>query len=159
MDDLDVRLRERMGGLEASLPAVLAAMDGQKRTRHGARLVSSVLAVAFAVSFGSGVAAGAVVRELIPDPGWTDSGLFTKGGALYCSGLHGMAPVEAAHILEQLGYEVTWQVDDRATGTSHQTTEVPTDGYVDEGIQKGRELVIVVPQHDDEPHSNDPCQS
>ncbi len=151
MDDLDVRLRERMSGLEATLPAALAGMTERNRSRRGPRLAWSVIAVAFAASFGSGVAAGAVVRELILDPGWTDSGLFTPGGALYCSGLHGMAPPEAARILDQLGYEVTWQVDDRVSGTSYQTTDAPAGGYVDEGIQKGRQLVIVAPQHDTGP--------
>ena len=62
-----------------------------------------------------------------------------------------MAPRDAAPTLRQLGYVVTWQVDDRATGDSYQSSEPPAGGYVDEGIQKGKRLVIVAPQNDPGP--------
>jgi hypothetical protein len=145
MDTLDTRLAERLARLEASLPP--PHPQGIARDRGPARLVWVALAVALIMAFGGGVAA----RELVLDRGWTDSGLFTRGGALYCSGLQHMAPRDAAPILRQLGYVVTWQVDDRATGESYQSSEPPAGGYVDEGIQKGKQMIIVAPQNDPGP--------
>lgn len=142
MDTLDAQLSERLARLEASLPP--AGRLASAKDRRPTRLLWPVMAVTLVVAFGGGVAA----RQLVLDRGWTDSGLFTRGGALYCSGLQHMAPRDAAPILRQLGYVVTWQVDDRATGESYQSADPPAGGYVDEGIQKGKQLVIVAPQHD-----------
>ena len=145
MDALDARLSERLARLEASLPP-----PGRRANTEGPRsnrLLWPAMVVTLALAFGGGVAA----RQLVLDRGWTDSGLFTRGGALYCSGLQHLAPRDAAPILRQLGYVVTWQVDDRETGDSYQSSEPPAGGYVDEGIQKGQQLVIVAPQNDPGP--------
>lgn len=105
------------------------------------RAAAALLVVAFA----DGTARELVPRELVEDPDWVTSGLFTRGGALYCSGLQGMMPTKAAPILSALGCEVTWQIEDRDASThTYQTTTAPSQGRIDEGLQNRRELVIVV---------------
>ncbi len=70
---------------------------------------------------------------------------------MYCSGIQGMVPSKAAPLLSSLGYHVTWQVDDKAAHTTSQTIVPPAQGLIIEGIQNGRQLVVVVDQNGEGP--------
>lgn len=149
----DDELRQRLNQLETNLAD---ASGVAPRSFAGPRPRLSTLTFFAAIALVVvGFAGGVAARELVSDPAWVTSGLFTRGGALYCSGIQGMVPSDAAPVLAGLGYDVTWQVEDRRAGTSTQTTEPPTYGHIIEGVQNDRRLVIVLEQHDDEliPHS------
>lgn len=150
----DDELRQRMSQLERNLADATVAVPRPFAGHPRPRLTTLTWIAAIAllvVGFAGGVAA----RELVSDPAWITSGLFTRGGALYCSGIQGMVPADAAPVLAGLGYDVIWQVEDRRARTSTQTTVPPTYGHIIEGVQNGRRLVIVLAQHDDQlvPHS------
>ncbi len=145
----DEEMMDRMLRLEATMPPTAPMPVARRRGRpRGWLLVASA---ALVLAFGG----GAVARELV-DHGWHDSGLFTPGGALYCTSLRNMVPSEAAPILKAMGYEVTWQIENGPGTKSYQTDIAPTAGYLDEGISKGRRMVILVdyqkqsPAHCDE---------
>ena len=55
-----------------------------------------------------------------------------------------MAPVAADPLLRQLGYKVTWQIEDRDAKTSVQSTTPPSDGFIVEGAIIQGELILVV---------------
>ena len=84
------------------------------------------------------------VSEATPGYPVGHPGLFTPGQPLHCSGVDRMTPAEAAPVLEALGYDVTWQVEDRDRLTSGQTREPPKSGFIIEGIVHGRAMVLVV---------------
>ncbi len=63
---------------------------------------------------------------------------------MHCTRIQEMAPPRAADLLGLLGYSVTWQIEDRDAGTSVQLPSPPADGYIIEGILKGRYLTLVV---------------
>jgi hypothetical protein len=71
-------------------------------------------------------------------------GLFGVGGAFNCTDIQVMEPDRAGAALAELGYDVIWQVEDRDAGTSQQTTEAPSDGYIVEGVLLEDKLLLVV---------------
>lgn len=78
-----------------------------------------------------GVATGAAAATVVfRDAGGTAPGVFTAEDPLYCNGLHELSPVQADPLLRDLGYEVTWQIEDRDARTSRQSSTPPGDGFI-----------------------------
>lgn len=134
--DFDDELATRLTGLESRLRWAdeVATRPSKRRLRWTAPLV----AIVAALSIGAGAIA-AVTLEPRAAPG-----IFAAGGTLYCSDVANRPPNAAQPMLESLGYTVTWQIEDRDAGTSTQSTTPPKDGYIVEGSQHGRNLLIVV---------------
>jgi hypothetical protein len=98
------------------------------------------LAIVAAISIAAGALGAIAVQTTVRSA----PGLFASGGPFYCTEIGNMTPVAAQPLLTQLGYQVTWQVEDRDSGSSSQTSTPPTDGFIVEGVQHGRDLVLVV---------------
>lgn len=139
MDDFDKRLRSRLERLESTLPVGQTSSARPKRTPL--RLSLGVASAIAAVALLAGAVAGAtVVSEGVR--GYP--GLFALGGPFHCTRIQQMAPPQAEAALNELGYDVTWQVEDRGLGTSVQTPTAPPDGYIIEGVLHGANLLLVV---------------
>lgn len=137
MDAFDMRLRSRMERLETTLPVGGAARRRKPQIRLTLGMVGGVAAVALL----SGVVAGASV---VSDAVRGHPGLFGPDGPLHCTRIQEMQPEEAASVLATLGYSVIWQVEDRDSLRSEQTSQAPPDGYIIEGLREGSSLVLVV---------------
>lgn len=136
-EDFDARLKDRLLRLEDEMP------DKVPRTRASRSLPLSALALALVGILGmaTGVAASSIVFR---EAAGTAPGVFSFQGPLYCSGIHQMAPADADPLLRELGYDVTWQIEDRDEKTSLQSTIPPSDGFIVEGAIIGGELILVV---------------
>ncbi len=152
MDHFDTRLRDRLQLLEANLPARAGTGAKRRSPRWTALVVAGVAVLALATG-GAGatlVQAGvtifrqgaAIGQEVLLENG--HPGVFGPQGPLYCTRIQEMGPRQAAPILADLGYTVTWQVEDRDARTSTQTTISPADGFIIEGVLHGRDLTLVV---------------
>jgi hypothetical protein len=137
LDPFDTQLRGRMERLEASLPH---KAPFPRRSTSRAKWTAGVIALVLA-ALTTGVALGATVFS---DAVRGHPGLFAPGGALQCSGIQEMSPPQAANVLEELGYSVTWQIENRDDGSSIQSPRPPTEGYVIEGVLNGRDMTLVV---------------
>lgn len=106
-----------------------------------------------------GVATGAAAATVVfRDAGGTAPGVFTAEDPLYCNGLHELSPVQADPLLRDLGYEVTWQIEDRDARTSRQSSTPPGDGFIVEGALINGQLVLVVERGQDESESQIPAR-
>ena len=139
MDEFDSGLRTRLERLEQTLPTKQTMSAGWRR--GPLRLSLAAAGGLAAVGILAGVVAGATV---VSDQVHGHPGLFAPGGTFYCTNIRQMSPPEAERALAQLGYVVTWQVEDRSLGSSEQTTTPPSDGYIIEGVLDGKDLVLVV---------------
>jgi len=142
MNDHDDVLERSLRSLERSLPVTSGGHGRLSRSRRPRRLrwTSPIVAVVALVALAGGATGSALVSEVVRG----HPGLFSTGGILYCTRIQEMTPREADAVLTELGYDVTWQVEDRTAGTSTPTTTAPEDGYVIEGVVKGRALLLVV---------------
>lgn len=139
MDDFDDRLRTRLERLEMTLP--VSQTTSARPTRVPFRLSLGVVSGIAAVALLAGAVAGAtVVSESVRG----HPGLFAPGGPFQCTRIRQMSPPQAEAVLEDLGYDVTWQVEDRGLGTSEQKPTAPPDGYIIEGVLDGANLLLVV---------------
>lgn len=139
MDDFDDRLRYRLAALEQTLP-VREAVNQPMAPRRSARTVwVGAVAGLLAGVLLAGTVGGAALEAVRGRPG-----VFSGGGALACSNIRTMSPPNADALLRQLGFDVTWQIEDRDTGESRQSAQPPVTGYVQEGTLSGRALLIVV---------------
>jgi hypothetical protein len=136
-EEFDARLKERLVRLEAGMP------DMSAKTRGSRPLRMSALALVLVGVLGvvTGAAATSVVFREASGP---VPGVFSRQGPLYCSGIHQMAPVVADPLLRELGYKVTWQIEDRDAKTSVQSSTPPSDGFIVEGAIIHGELILVV---------------
>jgi hypothetical protein len=138
MDELDEVLRGRLIRLEDSL-------EVPGRPRHSAlpgRSRRIAVGILVAVLVLGGAASASVLmnnREAIPSPG-----VFSAGGALACTGVWKMTPPEADTYLASRGFDVTWQIEDVAAGTSRMSKDPPHQGFIIEGVLDGRALTLVV---------------
>lgn len=137
MNSFDDQLRERLERIEASAEVPDRPGRGRKPLRAGRPIgIAAGLLLAGVLAGGVGAAALDAVRGY--------PGVFATGGALACSDIRDMAPPRADEILTELGYEVTWQIEDRDSGTSVTSTEPPAAGYTQEGVLHGQKLLLVV---------------
>jgi hypothetical protein len=139
MDEFDEQLRARLERLEATLPLGRPVPSHAKRPEI--RLTAGVVSGIAAVAMLAGAVAGATV---ISDGVRGHPGLFAPGGIFECTRIQEMTPRHAAGVLAELGYTVTWQVEDRDLGTSKQMSVAPSDGYIIDGVLEGANLVLVV---------------
>ena len=137
-EEFNSRLKERLVRLEEGIPDLSARTRGSRPLRLSA--VALVLVGVLGVATGA-AATSVVFREVSGGP---VPGVFSPGGPLYCSSIHQMAPVVADPLLRELGYKVTWQIEDRDAKTSVQSTTPPSDGFVVEGAIIQGELILVV---------------
>ena len=127
-------LRGRLARLESALPS---AREVSTRRRSGLAVPS---ALALLLIGGAAGTAGAAALDAVR----SSPGVFSPDGALACSNVRTMSPSSADEALRQLGYQVTWQIEDRDAGTSVTSTVPPASGYVQDGVLHGRDLLIVV---------------
>lgn len=146
--DFDSRLRERMLRLEATMPDA-----PMRRRQHRLRWSLPPLLVVGVLAFAAGVGASTLVQEGVRG----SPGVFSPLGPLFCSDIQQRTPADAGPLLSQLGYEVTWQIEDPAANTSRQSTVAPPDGHIIEGVLHGRELLLVVERGPGATPANDPC--
>ncbi|MCL4809517.1 MAG: hypothetical protein KJ062_17270 [Thermoanaerobaculia bacterium] len=146
----DDEIHERLASLEASMP--LPSTDGGAPTR---RRPSRALILGASVGLVLAFAGGVTAREIAQQTEWRSSGLFTPGGPLHCSDLQNMNPAKAAPLLDELGYRVLWQDEHIQGAPVKQTRTAPTQGYLTDGISKGKNLIIIV---DDEPLPASKCE-
>ncbi len=137
-EEFDTRLKERLVRLQEGLPDMSAKTRGSRQMR----LSALALVLVGLLGVATGVAATSVVfREVSGGP---VPGVFSPGGPLYCSSIYQMAPVVADPLLRELGYKVTWQIEDRDAKTSVQSTIPPSDGFIVEGAIVQGVLILVV---------------
>jgi len=137
MDRFDDQLRERLVRMEASVAVPDRPEDGRRPPRRGRPIaVAAALVLAGVLAGGVGAAVLEAVRGY--------PGVFSLHGALACSDIREMSPPRADELLNELGYEVTWQIENRDTGASSTSTEPPAEGYIQEGVLHGQDLLIVV---------------
>ena len=120
MNDHDDVLERTLRSLERSLPVTShdRGRPSQHRRPRRSRWTSPIVAAVALVALAGGATGSAVVSEVVRG----HPGLFAPGGILYCTRIKDMTPREADAVLTELGYDVTWQVEDRTAGTSTQTT-------------------------------------
>jgi hypothetical protein len=141
-------LADRLRALESAMPGgelPIGAFDTHRDEPRRRRQLGIVVGLVAAMLISGG--AGAAVHQVMT--GVTGSrGVFSPQGALACSPIQHMSPVEAGRALAALGYVVTWQIEYRAedpdqnVGTMSSTP--PADGYVIEGVLEGNHLLLVV---------------
>lgn len=137
MNSFDDQLRERLERIEASAEVPDRPEKGRKPLRARRPMaIAAGLVLAGVLAGGVGAAALEAVRGY--------PGVFGAGGALACSDIREMSPSRADPLLTELGYEVTWQIENRDSGTSVTSTEPPAAGYIQEGVLHGQKLLIVV---------------
>jgi hypothetical protein len=137
MESFDDQLRERLERIEASAQVPDRPGKAPRPRRAGRPIaVAAGLVLAGLLAGGVGAAALEAVRGY--------PGVFSSGGALACSNIQKMSPPRADELLTQLGYEVTWQIENRDTSASSTSTEAPVVGYIQEGVLHGQKLLIVV---------------
>lgn len=150
-EGFDAQLKERLLRLEGEMPDT-----STRRPRWGRSFRLPLFAVVLVALLGmvtGAAAAGIVFREV----SGTAPGAFTGEGPLYCSGIHEMAPTQADPLLRDLGYRVTWQIEDRDAKTSVQSSTPPSDGFIVEGAIVDGELIIVVERGQNVERVADPC--
>lgn len=125
------------------------ARRGQHRLRWSLLPLLAVGVMAFA----AGVGASILIQEGVRG----SPGVFSPLGPLYCSDIQQRTPADAGSLLSELGYEVTWQIEDPAANTSRQSTSAPPDGHIIEGVLHGRELLLVVERGPGAIPVDDPC--
>lgn len=133
-ESFEATLRERMADLERSLSPTREAPS-----RHRGGLALPAVAALLLIGAAAGTAGAAAIDAVRSSPG-----VFSQAGALACSSVQDMAPPHADEVLRELGYTVTWQIEDRDAGTSVTATIPPAVGYIQEGVLHGRELLLVV---------------
>ena len=139
MTEFDDRLRSRLLRLEERLPTNSRdASESYPRNRRRTRLMG-VASGLVAIALVSGAATAAVLDAVRGRPG-----VFSAGGALACTAVVEMSPYDADRLLRDLGYSITWQVEDRNTGISHSSNVPPAEGFIQGGVVTGRELIVVV---------------
>jgi hypothetical protein len=142
-DPFDDKLRQRISRLEQSIPIREPGESGYPRRSLRLSLATSLAVSALLVL--AGVVAGAAVGATVVSNGvQARPGLLAPSGTFYCTQIPRMAPDRAGVALADLGYTITWQVEDRDTGTSKQTDTAPTDGYIVDGVLDGHHLLLVV---------------
>ena len=150
-EEFDVRLKERLLRLEEEMPD----MSTRRRPwNRSLRLPLTAVVLVGVLGMATGAAAASVVFR---EAGGTAPGAFTAEGPLYCSGIHEMAPAQADPLLRDLGYEVTWQIEDRDARSSVQSSTPPTDGFIVEGAIIGGKLILVVERGQNVEPVADPC--
>lgn len=150
-EDFHVRLKERLLRLEEGMPD-MAKM--RRRRNSSLRLPLTIVVLVGLLGVASGAAAATVVFR---EAGGSAPGVFTAEGPLYCSGVHEMSPAQAHPLLRDLGYEVTWQIEDRDAKTSIQSSSPPSDGFIVEGAIVRGELILVVERGQSVERVADPC--
>lgn len=148
-EEFDARLRERMLRLEDEMPAMSTKTTAGRPLRWSA----SALVLVGVLGMATGAAASTAFQEAVGSA----PGVFSSQGALYCSRIQQMAPVDADPLLRELGYEVTWQLEDRDANTYVRSATPPSDGFIVEGVIIGRDLVLVVERGEDVEQVGDPC--
>jgi hypothetical protein len=136
--EFDQELKDRLSRLEQGL--VLDSPSSMTRSRGRLPWTASVLAIVASLSVAAGAFGAVAVQSVVR----ASPGIFAPGGPFYCTEIGNMSPADAQPLLAKLGYAVTWQIEDRDTGSSIQSATPPSDGYVVEGVQHGHALVIVV---------------
>jgi len=149
--DPDTRLHDRLRRLEAELPTEVGARPARRSARWSAPVVAGIALLAVA----TGGAGATIVQEAVRG----SPGVFSREGPLYCTRIQEMEPPRAAVLLADLGYRVTWQVEDRDALTSVQTTTPPLDGYIIEGVIHGRDLTLVVERGDAAVPARSSCEA
>jgi hypothetical protein len=141
-------LAERLRLLEASLPegqlhAGKLAPVGRRGTRWKRAAIVTGIVAAMLVSGVAGAAAHEWATGVRGYPG-----VFVPGGPLACSPIQHMTPPVAAQKLEDLGYNLTWQIEYRGAGASPDSSIIsmspPEDGYIIEGVLQGTDLMLLV---------------
>jgi hypothetical protein len=135
----DDKMRHRLSRLEDSIP--VGGPSGRRPARRPLRIsVSAVFGIAAACLLAGAVAGATVVSSGVQ----SQPGLFAPGGIFACTQIREMSPQQAGGALAELGYDVTWQVEDRDSGSSQPTAEAPKDGFIVEGVLDGSQLLLVV---------------
>jgi hypothetical protein len=149
----DDKMRLRLSRLEDSIPVGLPSP--KRPARRPLRL-------SFGVMFGIAMAcllAGAVAGATVVSSGVRGQpGLFAPGGTFACTQIREMPPQRAGEVLAELGYDVTWQVEDRDSGSTQQTAEAPNQGFIVEGVLHGQQLLLVVEQGKGAQAATSTCQ-
>ena len=135
MKSFDEILSYRLKKLEESLPD-----EPSTKRRQPVRLSLATTGAIAAVALLAGVVVGSGPLSGVHG----SDGLFNPGQPLQCTRIQQMSPTEASAILANMGYIVTWQVEDQDAGTSKQTQRVPADGYIIDGVVQGKMMVLVV---------------
>jgi hypothetical protein len=150
-EKFDVHLKERLLRLEEEMPDM-----STRRTRpnRSLRLPLAVVVLVGILGIATGAAAASVVMR---EAGGSAPGVFTAEGPLYCSGIHEMSPGQADPLLRELGYQVTWQIEDRDAKTSVQSAKPPSNGFIVEGAIVNGELILVVERGQGVQRVADPC--
>jgi hypothetical protein len=86
-------------------------------------------------------------------------GVFSSDGVLYCSDVQTMSPSRAASLLADLGYSVTWQVENRDTGSSQAVLAPPSTGFIIDGVAHGSTLILVVETGADAQPASQSCEA
>lgn len=147
----DVHLKERLLRLEEEMPGMSTKST---RPNRSLRLPLAAVVLVGVLGIATGAAAASVVMR---EAGGTAPGVFTAEGPLYCSGIHEMSPAQADPLLRELGYRVTWQIEDRDAKTSVQSATAPSDGFIVEGAIVNGELILVVERGQAVQRVADPC--
>jgi hypothetical protein len=139
MDNFDEQLRVRMERLEESLP--VGESGAPVARRRPMRLSLGTAIGIAAATLLAGVVAGATV---VSNGVQGHPGLFSPGGVFACTQIQQMSPQQAGVALGELGYDITWQIENRDDGSYSQSSQAPADGYIIEGVLDGSRLLLVV---------------
>lgn len=80
---------------------------------------------------------------------------FGNDGPLYCSGVLGLPPVDAAPLLDAMGFEATWDTRPMDGAGGGMTRTPPRSGYIIGGTADWIRLVLTV---GDDAARSDPCE-
>jgi hypothetical protein len=142
MDEHDEQLAGRLSALERSLPGPerpLGTLGRRPGGRHRRWKAGLLLGIALLV-LASGTTGAAIQQAVTGHPG-----VFAPGGVLACSSIRSMSPPAANAALSAVGYQATWQIEDRDQKTSTIASVPPADGYIVDGVLlQGNELLLVV---------------
>jgi hypothetical protein len=141
MDDFDWRLQQRLERLEGSLPMPTSV---RRPVGVGRRLSVTVASGIAIVALLTGGIAGAVGAVIVSNAATGHPSVFGSGEPLECTRIQAMTPPNAGELLTELGYSVTWQIEDRDRGTYEQTPIAPPDGYIIDGVLVRGNLILVV---------------
>lgn len=144
MNEPEDALRARLARLERSVevgtvpPMSVLRRDGWR----GRRLTAPLLIGAGMLLFGSGAVVGS--RILAPDEPVAREGFANVGQPFHCAGLELMIPPEADAAIRARGYTITWQIEDKAAGSSRLDARPPATGYVIGGFVEEMHAHVVV---------------
>jgi hypothetical protein len=144
MDDFDLRLRQRLEGLERAAPVSNRAIE-RRRPKDRATRTILALAAALALAVLSGGVAGAALVVYGTPQG--HEGFENPGQPFYGAGLRCMSPPDAHRVIAERGYTARWQIEDRdedGIGTTSFADDPPPAGVVEGGYVDGSVAFVVV---------------